>query len=98
MGNRSGCADRGASEAGANVRLSLMLETGAGWPSSYRRRVRADAQGFYRIVVPYPTDTLFSPNIHVKGRYHIQADSAEGELAVSEADVRSGAVVQGPDL
>ena len=93
-----GAAIEGTAEPDTLVRLRLGLATSSGARHVYRRRTRANRQGHYRFVVPYPTGSAFSPDVRVEGPYRLESSGLRGRARVSEEDVLTGATIQGPDL
>jgi hypothetical protein len=65
---------------------------------TYLRRTIADEEGEYRFVVPYSTNTAFSPDVHVRGSYRIESPHKKAFLMVAEEDVIAGGLIHGPDL
>ena len=64
----------------------------------YRAGTRADADGRFELVLPYPTDQPWSSAVAADGTYTLRRGAQRTALEVPEAAVRSGAVVAaGPD-
>lgn len=94
----SGAQIVGRADPGARVDLRLHLEMKSNARHVYRRMTLADERGEYRFVVPYPTDLPYSPAVRVIAAYRLRRGETVARVPVREEDVRSGAVVRGPDL
>ena len=92
-----GAAVRGRAAPGAVVEAQLPLDDEDGRRFEYRVLTRADAEGRYRIRVPYPSGE-FPGRYRAAGPYRLQSEGRNAPLAVSEAQVREGALLEGPDL
>jgi dolichyl-diphosphooligosaccharide--protein glycosyltransferase len=87
----------GHAQAGERVTTRLVLRLRAGDAFVFEQAVRADDQGRYELVLPYPSQR-FSPDVLPTGPYEITAGARTATLVVSDAAVRAGARLEGPDL
>ena len=79
---------------GEDVRVSLRLVSPSGRRIDYQSRARADADGVVRLRVPYATGPpLHAEAVAAEGPYRVRSAGTVRAVAVSEADVQSGAVV-----
>ena len=87
----------GAAPAGARVHLKLPLRTNRGRSLVYTASAVADAEGRYRLRVPY-ANVGGPPAVGVAADYALECGDEVMRLRVREADVRAGAEVRGPSL
>ena len=93
-----GARVEGSASPGSEVVASLPLSTTEGRSHVYQASTRAGEDGAWSLTVPYATDTPPSPAVQTAKRYRVTAGQATAAFTVSDADVRSGATVVGPDL
>ena len=94
----AGARVAGRAPPGAEVEALLGMRTASGRPHRYRARTRADRDGRWALVLPYPTDRPWSPAMTGERAYALRSGEVVRSLRVPEAAVRSGAGVVGPDL
>jgi dolichyl-diphosphooligosaccharide--protein glycosyltransferase len=93
----SGARIEGRAAAGAEVEAQLPLWAGRAEPFLFMTRTRADSAGRYALTLPYanrPADSAVSPGRH----YRLRSGAAQADLVLSDAEIRSGARIAGPDL
>jgi dolichyl-diphosphooligosaccharide--protein glycosyltransferase len=93
----SGARIVGAAPVGARVRLKLPLRTNRGRSLDYTASAVADAEGRYRLRVPY-ANVGGPPAVEVAADYALECGDQVSRVRVREADVRAGAEVRGPSL
>jgi asparagine N-glycosylation enzyme membrane subunit Stt3 len=86
---------RAAPEALVTLRLPVYA-SGAG-RFVYRSETRADADGRYRLTLPYANEGAVS-DLRPAPHYELRAGDARATLAIDEAAVREGLPIEGPDL
>lgn len=92
-----GALIEGVAEPSARIRAELNLRSSARQiPTPYRAVVRADAQGNYRLRVPYPTGG--GGSVMTSIAYRISSRGREANLTISEAAVAAGERIAGPRL
>ncbi len=93
----SGARVQGRATPGAEVEAQLPLWAGRVEPFLFATRTRADAAGRYTLTLPYanrPADSAISPGRH----YRLRSGRVWANLVLTDAEVRSGARIAGPDL
>ncbi len=93
----AGARIEGSAEPGSTVTARIALESPRGEALRYEVRARSNGSGRYRLTVPYPTGDR-STAIQSGDRYRLIGSGGGGEVAVSEAAVRRGESIPGPDL
>jgi asparagine N-glycosylation enzyme membrane subunit Stt3 len=108
----AGALVEGRAPPGAVVTARLAYQSNRGRRGRFETRAVADAAGRYALRLPYSTRGA-PPGVRTEPSYALTAasaagvaleaagvgeDAAPGRLVVSEADVRSGALVAGPDF
>jgi hypothetical protein len=91
----AGAALRVRAAPGSTVEVELGLASPFGRPLAWRGRAQAGAGGWARIRVPHPTHA--STPVHALGPYRVVADGRAIHVPVSEAQVRTGAIVAVPE-
>jgi len=93
----AGALVEGRAPPGALVRFSLALETPRGRAFTWRTHVRAEADGRYRVRLPYSTRGA-PPAVRPAPAYGVEVAGRAVGLAVDEAAVKEGRRVAGPDF
>jgi len=94
----AGARVSGQAPAGAEIVATLALRTASGRPHLHRTATRADEDGTWSLVLPYPTDAAWSTAVRAEGPWRVESRGRSATLEVPEAAVRAGAPVAGPDL
>ncbi|MCZ6465173.1 MAG: hypothetical protein O7A09_12625, partial [Proteobacteria bacterium] len=102
----AGARLEGRAPAGARVEARLPIETNRGRRFEFVTHTRADDRGHYALAVPYASGASgTSGDAAARGgavrsldRYAVSAAGRSASVAVSEAAVREGLAVPGPDL
>ena len=93
----AGARIEGRAAPGARVALELPLRTNRGRAFAYRAAAEADAAGRYAFRVPYASGGAAGA-VEAGGAYRLACQGERADVAVSEASVREGRAVAGPDL
>jgi hypothetical protein len=90
----AGAVVEARAEPGAEVSLTLAVESASGRSLDYEAKAVANSSGLARLRVPYATDE-FGDEIRVvaPGRYQLRIADCTIAVPVSDAEVRTGAVV-----
>jgi len=94
----AGARVEGRATPGARVEARLELFTSTGLDHLYLISTRADAEGRYALVVPYPNDRRFSSAVRAADHYTLASGDRSAPLRVDETSVREGRIVEGPSL
>jgi hypothetical protein len=86
----------GQAEPGARIEASLPLAADGGFAHVYRAVTEADATGRWSLRLPYGNDGVPGGAIRVGRSYSLASGEERRQLAVPEAAVRAGDVVEGP--
>jgi dolichyl-diphosphooligosaccharide--protein glycosyltransferase len=87
----------GSAAPGSRIRLTLPLRSNRGRALVYAATTAADAQGRYRLRVPY-SNRGARPAFRAAPHYTLECGGESAPLRIDEDAVRSGAELRGPDL
>jgi dolichyl-diphosphooligosaccharide--protein glycosyltransferase len=93
----AGAAVEGRARPGAVVQARLELRTNRRRQLVYRQTTRADADGRYRLRLPY-SNRGAPPSVRVAPAWELACGEDRAPLVVDEPQVRSGAALAGPPL
>jgi hypothetical protein len=74
------------------VRAAVVVRTNRGRTFTWETAATADAQGRFRLRVPYPNTPATAFSTGTEGPYRLHAWGREGEVRFTEEEIESGAV------